>query len=155
MSAASLTAGAKHVAGLLKASNPGDIVVLARTSRLLREVVQACADAGISVHAPERAMRPSDAEQTALAYLRLASAPAAARPADIRQTFRVPTGYPPPEAEHAIAAALRNGASFLRAVQVPQVRAGEEWRRPDRGVGGPAHNTRGGVRSGSDPDTQE
>lgn len=130
--AENLIEGARHVASLLQdhVNEPSGVVVLARTSRLLREVVQACVERGIKVTAPARALRATDAEETVLAYLRLASAPRAADAADIRQSFRVPNRYLPQNAESAVERSLRSGKSFAEAVNSLPIATGEDWRKP-------------------------
>lgn len=127
-----LQEGARQVAAVLQdhVDDPRNVVVLARTSRLLREVVRACADIGLPVRAPSRALRPTDAEETVLAYLRLVSAPGGADPADVRQAFRVPNRYLTPEAEIRLASALRAGRSFSQAAESLAIPAAEDWRLP-------------------------
>lgn len=125
-----LREGAREVASLLAELSEAaeDAVVLARTSRLLREVVQACAERGVAVRAPEKALRLVDAEKTVLAYLRLASSSDSARPEDVRQSFRVPNRYLPREAEHVLAESLRRGVGFLDAVRAIRLSGTDEWR---------------------------
>jgi DNA helicase II / ATP-dependent DNA helicase PcrA len=130
VSAGGLAQGAARVAELLsEAPDPSSIVALARTTRLLREVARACAAIGLPFRAPERALSPSDAERTVLAYLRLAVAPSAASEDDVRRSFRVPNRYLPEGDEVVVAACLREGGSFHSAVSAVGLRFGEEWRR--------------------------
>lgn len=126
----SLSQGARQVAALLEghAEEPGSVVVLARTSRLLREVVQACVERGVAVTAPARALRATDAEETVLAYLRLVSAPRAADAVDIRQSFRVPNRYLPQNADSELERSLRSGAAFTEAVAALRIPSTESWR---------------------------
>ena len=130
--AENLIEGARHVAALLQnhVDRPGGVVVLARTSRLLREVVQACVESGVKVTAPARALRATDAEETVLAYLRLSAAPRAADAVDIRQSFRVPNRYLPQNAESAVERSLQSGRSFAEAVASLRLASGEDWRKP-------------------------
>lgn len=108
---------------------PSQVVVLARTSRLLREVVQACADHDVPVNAPARAFAPTDAEESVLSYLRLLSSPRAASPSDVRRSFRVPNRYLPQGAETDVAQALRRGALFVEAASSLTLTEQERWRQ--------------------------
>lgn len=126
-----LTEGAQTVAEILKKrflDNPGDVVVLARTSRLLREVVRACASAEVPFTAPERALTATDAESTVLAYLRLAVDPEQASPEDVEKSFRVPNRYLPRDAAERLAERLRGGYSFSEALESLRISSDEEWR---------------------------
>ena len=121
--------GAMWVTELLEAEyldRPRDVVVLARTSRLLREVARACASSGIRVSVPERAVTATDSEATVLAYLRLASGPTLASSEDVDRSFRVPNRYLPRGAAIRVAELLRAGRTFREAIA--EVDA-EAWRR--------------------------
>jgi len=120
---------AKVTALLAEAADPDDIVVLARTSLLLRDVVEACVSAGVQVNAPKKAMRPTDAETTVLAYLRLLASPPAARNGDVRDALRVPNRYLPDGAEESVVAALKTGATFIAAMQTIELPAGLQYGR--------------------------
>ena len=123
------TGGPSHVVELLrKVTNRDETVVLARTSRLLREVVSVCVSNGIAVSAPASALEVSDAEHTALAYFRLARDPKAASEEDIRQSFRVPNRYLPQGAEVTLASSLQGGRSFDEAIDEVPIPPNEEWR---------------------------
>lgn len=123
--------GAAAVAKLLVGINdPQGMVVLARTSRLLQKVVEACIDAGVSVNAPPRSLRPSDAEETLLAYLRLLSSPLTASDSDVRRSFRVPNRYLPKDQEATITKQLKTGANFTQAVNAITVPSGLQYALP-------------------------
>jgi DNA helicase-2/ATP-dependent DNA helicase PcrA len=109
--------------------DPDSVVVLARTSRLLREVARVCIDEGIRVRAPDRVLRATDAEETVLAYLRLVSAPHLARAGDIRQSFRVPNRYLPQGGEEHVETLLHAAAGFGEAVRTIPLPSTDEWRR--------------------------
>ncbi len=126
-----LEAAAEIVAELLAdVDDPKGIAVLARTSRLLREVVGACAQKGVKVQAPPQALQATDAERTVLAFLRVAQTPRTATPEDVRQSFRAPNRYLPEGAEVAVATALRNGRSHQAAVAGVPLAASDAWRAP-------------------------
>lgn len=130
LSATSEVNGAAHVVRLLReVTNRDETVVLARTSRLLRDVVSACVAEGIDVRAPASALEVSDAEQTVLAYFRLAENPIAADEEDIRRSFRVPNRYLPQGAEVALASSLQAGRSFSEAIDAVPIAPGEDWRQ--------------------------
>jgi len=126
----SLAAGAQETATLLKEHDgpPGEIVVLARTSRLLRAVARACAEQGVAVNAPPRSQNPTDSEKTVLAYLRVVSSPRSAKPEDIERSFRVPNRHLRGGDEHQIRQALGSGLSFAAAVESIKATGSEEWR---------------------------
>ena len=121
--------GAEEVVTILRdVETPDETVVLARTSRQLRDLVRACVDARVPVRAPANALHTSDAERTILAYIRLASSPQSAIEEDIRQSFRVPNRYLPRGSEQAVENSLRAGASFRKAAGSVPIPSGEEWR---------------------------
>ena len=126
----SLSEGAKRVADILReVDGTQEIVVLARTTRLLREVVKACTTANISFRAPEKALRATDAEETVLAYLRLAASPAGADPVDVGRSFGVPNRYLMRGAERDVARHLRTQRNFESVVGQLRIPSGEEWRK--------------------------
>jgi DNA helicase-2/ATP-dependent DNA helicase PcrA len=96
--------------------HPDRVVVLARTTRLLQAVAQACVKEGIPIRAPEGARRLSDSATTVLAFLRLSAMPRRATADDVATTCRVPNRHLPNGAEHAVAARLRAGDSFASAI---------------------------------------
>ena len=122
---------ARHVAERLAGANdPDEVAVIARTSLLLREVVSACDDLGIEVHAPSRALRASDAEASILSYLRLIASPASASDGDIRQAFRVPNRYLPNGEESSLRVSLAGGKSLSQAIGLLNIPPDQDWRLP-------------------------
>jgi DNA helicase-2/ATP-dependent DNA helicase PcrA len=124
--AADLEAQGAHAARLVKDLKQGQVVILARTTRVLSEIAVGLAQAGIGFHGPERIKRQSGEPAVLLSYLRLLGAPLLARPEDVEQVFRVPNRYLPDDAEDSVASALRAGKTFAAAVGRLRVR--EEWR---------------------------
>jgi DNA helicase-2/ATP-dependent DNA helicase PcrA len=106
--------------------SPEKVVVLARTTRLLREVAVACVEVGIRINAPARTLRPSEPERSAVAYLEVATSPGMADADAIGQSFRVPNRYLAPGQGDRIVQSLRGGTSFLDAVASLGTR--EDWR---------------------------
>ena len=92
--ASDLESGAALVAQSVLGSQPGEVVVLARTTALIREVALACARGGVEFTAPEQVFKLSGPRRTLEAYLRLLSDPAGARPEDVEQAFRIPESVP-------------------------------------------------------------
>lgn len=122
------TDGLKAVTDRLRTvADPGAVVVLARTTRTLRDVAQAAISAGISINAPEKALRPSEAERTVTAYLKLAVSPKTAEADSVNQSFRVPNRYLPQKGAAVVAEALRRTGDFETAVS--HMSASEEWRK--------------------------
>ena len=122
--------GPAHVVELIKGvTNRDETVVLARTSRLLRDLVSACVSEGVDVRAPASALEVSDAERTVLAYFRLAANPTAPNEEDVRQSFRVPNRYLPQGADVTLASSLQTGSLFRETIYALPVPSGEEWRR--------------------------
>jgi superfamily I DNA/RNA helicase/very-short-patch-repair endonuclease len=121
----SLNSAAAQVANSLKNCNPAETVLLARTSRLLRDVALACVGNGVLFTADEKVLRPGEAESVVLAYFRLLGDPESASAEDVDDVFRVPNRYLPPGLEHDVAQHLRSGLSFKEAVCLPGV---EDWR---------------------------
>src|SRR5207247_10101421 len=100
--------GAARVANALAACRRGEIVVLARTTNLLRTVALACADEGVRISAPEAVFEARGARQALEAYLRLCHAPADARREDVVLVCRAPNRGLPFETEDRVAALLRD-----------------------------------------------
>lgn len=121
--------GAAAVVALLKqVEDPKDIVVIARSSRLLTEVVGVAINANIAVSAPARALRLTDSEEVVSAYLRLALYPERATPADISLVCRRPNSYLPDDGAKQIVTALAAGESF-ESVVATLFASSDEWRR--------------------------
>jgi Superfamily I DNA and RNA helicases len=122
---APLNSSAVQLASSLKNCDPADTVVLARTSRLLRDVALACAGNGVRFTADKKVLRPGEAERVVLAYLRLLANPESASAEDVDDVFRVPNRYLSTGLEHDVAQRLRSRLSFKDAVCFPGV---EDWR---------------------------
>jgi superfamily I DNA/RNA helicase len=118
---ATQAAGAERVATALSASGRGDIVVLARTTNLLRTVALACADRGVRISAPEAVFEARGARLALEAYLRLCGAPRSARGEDVTQVFRAPNRGLPYQAEEEVAELLRDGFSFSESLEALEV----------------------------------
>jgi len=102
-----------------------EIVLLARTSTLLRVVALACARRKLLFKAPPKVIEISGVERTLLAYTRLFAQPREAREQDVVEVFRVPNRYLPEGGRKAVASGLRAGTGFadiLRGIQC------EDWR---------------------------
>jgi DNA helicase-2/ATP-dependent DNA helicase PcrA len=110
----------------LREAARGKVVILARTTTLLREVALACASRGIAFDAPQKAVSSSGARGTLEAYLRLLADPREAAAADVELVFRVPNRSLPQDTAETVAAGLRAGASFGQALAGLRV---EPWRR--------------------------
>jgi DNA helicase-2/ATP-dependent DNA helicase PcrA len=118
---------AATVAKSLQGCDPSETVVLARTTKLLREVALACLASGIQFKANEKVLKPAESERILLAYLRLLSNPRSATQKDVDKVFRVPNRYLPRGKEHDVTQRLRRGDTFRAAVDALEV---EDWRRP-------------------------
>ncbi len=113
--------GADAVAGALTGSARAEVVVLARTTGLLREVALACANAGLAIDAPDAVFEPHGARAALEAYLRLCSEPAEARAEDVVLVLRTPSRGLPPGGERIVTAGLRAGRSFAQALSAAAV----------------------------------
>jgi DNA helicase II / ATP-dependent DNA helicase PcrA len=124
--ASDLRAQAAHAARLVQGVEQGQIVVLARTTRVLSEIALGLAQSGTRFFGPERIKRRTGEPAVVLAYLRLLGSPSQARAEDVDQIFRVPNRYLPDDAEVNVASALRSGISFSAALKRLRIR--EQWR---------------------------
>lgn len=106
---------AGDVARKLSVSERGQIVVLARTSRLLRMCAQACVPLGVKISAPDNVFEPAGARAALEAYARLLGDPTTARPEDVVAVFRSPGRGLPFGAEDDVADSLASGRSFEQA----------------------------------------
>jgi len=113
---ATAVAGAARIASVLSQQQRGDVVVLARTSNLLRIVALACADAEVAISAPPSVFESSGARRALEAHLRLCSEPGNARPEDVAAVFRTPNRGLPYETEAQTAELLAAGLTFTRAL---------------------------------------
>jgi DNA helicase-2/ATP-dependent DNA helicase PcrA len=126
--AADLQAQGAHAARLVKDLRQDQVVILARTTRVLSEIAVGLAQAGVCFYGPAGIKRQSGEPAVLLSYLKLLGAPLHARPEDVEQVFRVPNRYLPDDAADDVARVLRAGGSFATAVGRLRVREG--WRRP-------------------------
>jgi len=120
--------GAARVIELIKDIDPDDVVVLARSSRLLTHVVGKAVEEGVAVRAPQRALRLTDSEEVVAAYLRLALNPGAATPSDIALVCRRPNSYLPQDEAQPVAAAIRDIGNF-EPVIAERFKDSDSWRR--------------------------
>ena len=126
VAASDIAAQADHAARLVGDLGPTQVVILARTSRVLSEVAVGLARAGVRFFGPERILRQRGEPAVLLAYTRLLGAPERAREEDVEAVFRVPNRYLPDGAAMNVASALRGGHNFGAAIERLQVR--EPWR---------------------------
>lgn len=112
----SLEAGAADVARKLSISGRGEIVVLARTSRMLRICAEACVEPDVKISAPANVFEPTGARAALESYCRLLGDPRTARPEDVATVFRHPGRALPLDAQHAVSDALAEGLTFEQAV---------------------------------------
>jgi DNA helicase-2/ATP-dependent DNA helicase PcrA len=115
-----LEAGAADVARKLSVSRRGQIVVLARTSRMLRICAEACVPLEVKISAPEHVFEPAGARAALEAYCRLLGEPRTARPEDVATVFRHPGRGLPFGAEQPVADALAAGMTFEQAIARPR-----------------------------------
>jgi ATP-dependent DNA helicase UvrD/PcrA len=108
--------GAAEIASVLAARTRGDIVVLARTSNLLRTVALACSALGVRIAAPEQVFEPGGARGALESYVRLCADPRHADPEDVARVCRAPARGLPLDAEQQVATSLRAGSSFAKSL---------------------------------------
>lgn len=112
----SLEAGAGDVARKLSISRRGEIVVLARTSRMLRICADACVPLDVTISAPGNVFEPAGARAALEAYCRLLGDVRNARPEDVATVFRHPGRGLPLGTEQPLAQLLAQGLTFEQAV---------------------------------------
>jgi len=112
----SLEAAAADVARKLSRSRRGEIVVLARTSRMLRTCAEACIPLDVKISAPDNVFEVVGARAALEAYCRLLGDVRNAAPDDVATAFRHPGRGLPPGAEQPVAELLARGLTFDRAV---------------------------------------
>ncbi|MEJ7784535.1 MAG: ATP-dependent helicase [Solirubrobacteraceae bacterium] len=112
----SLEAGAVDVARKLSRSERGQIVVLARTSRMLRICAEACVPLRVKIAAPENVFEAAGARTALEAYCRLLGDVRNARPEDVATVFRHPGRGLPLGADQPTADMLAQGLTFEQAV---------------------------------------
>ncbi len=106
---------ADWTARTLRTKQRGEIAVLARTVRLLREVAVACVAYGIRISAPPAVFDSRGAAEAVEIHLRLAARPAEASPADVLAILRSPSRGLLPQAEEVLSQRLREGHSWSEA----------------------------------------
>lgn len=121
---ASHAAAAAWVARQLASGVRGEVVVLARTTRLLRIVAEACVAPAIKISAPAEVFERRGAPEVIAAHLQLAAHPDVADPRQVRSVLRHPSRGLPPDGEVAVAQALRSGRSWADAVRPVADRSG-------------------------------
>ena len=101
----------------LASSARGDIVVLARTTRLLLTVAEACVPLAIKISAPAELFESRGALKVISAHLQLAARPDLAEPEQVLTVMRYPSRGLPLDSETAVAQALRSGRSWADALR--------------------------------------
>ena len=107
---------ADEIAAALVGHIREQIVVLARTTNLLRTVALACAEIGVRISAPQAVFEPHGARGAVEAYLRLCAAPRDADPDDIALVCRTPSRGLPYGSQARVAADLRAGSTFSESL---------------------------------------
>lgn len=126
--------GADEIAALLAGRTRGEIVVLARTTNLLRTVALGCSVLGVRIAAPERVFEPAGARGALEAYVRLCADPANADAEDVARVCRAPGRGLPLDAEHQVSASLRAGRSFTESFATVAAGARQRARLDEAGV---------------------
>lgn len=121
----SLQAEAQVAVDHLAARPREEIVLLARTSTLLRQVALACARRELHFKAPPKVIEVTGVERTLLSYARLFANPGEALERDVVEVFKVPNRYLPEGGRKAVANGLRAGKGFAEILQVISC---EDWR---------------------------
>lgn len=126
--------GAGEIAGLLAGRARGEIVVLARTTNLLRTVALGCSVLGVRIAAPEPVFEPAGARAAVEAYVRLSADPTNAEPEDVARVCRAPGRGLPLDAEQLVAASLREGRSFTESFAPVAAGARQRGRLEEAGM---------------------
>jgi DNA helicase-2/ATP-dependent DNA helicase PcrA len=126
--------GADEIAALLAGRSRGEIVVLARTTNLLRTVALGCSVLGVRIAAPEQVFEPAGARGALEAYVRLCADPANADADDVARVCRAPGRGLPLDAEQHVAASLRAGSSFTESFATVTAAARQRARLDEAGV---------------------
>ena len=124
---------ADEVATALADRSRGQIVVLARTTNLLRTIALACAERGVRISAPEAVFEPHGARGALEAYVRLCSTPASAEPDDVALVCRAPSRGLPYGSEERVTAGLRAGLRFGQSFDAVPVDGRQRSRLDDAG----------------------
>lgn len=109
------SAAAAEVAGRLKASRRGDIVVLARTTNALRPVALACADQDVRIDGPPRLFDAFGARRALERHLQLVIETEGADAELVREVCKTPGRHLKVGEASTIAKSLREGATFREA----------------------------------------
>lgn len=112
--------GAGVIARRLARSTRGEIAVLARTTRMLRTLAEACVPYGVRLDGPDAVFVPRGARAAVEAYLRLLADSRSARAEDVAVICRAPNRSLPMGGEEPVAEALRRGATFSQAMTTVQ-----------------------------------
>lgn len=126
--------GADEIAALLAVRKRGEIVVLARTTTLLRTVALGCSALGVRIAAPEQVFEPAGARGALEAYVRLCADPTNADAEDVARVCRAPGRGLPLNAEQHVAASLRAGRSFTEGFATVAAAARQRARLDEAGV---------------------
>ncbi|HWF23917.1 MAG TPA: ATP-dependent helicase [Solirubrobacteraceae bacterium] len=125
--------GADEIAAALAGRTRKEIVVLARTTNLLRTVALACAAVGVRISAPEPVFEPHGARGALEAYLRLCAAPRRAEANDVALVCRRPSRGLPYGSEERVASGLHAGLSFSESLAGVAADARQRFRLDDAG----------------------
>lgn len=125
--------GTEEVAAALADRTRGDVVVLARTTNLLRAVALACSALGVGVAAPEQVFEPAGARGALESYVRLCADPGHADPEDVARVCRTPARGLPLDAEQQVATSLRAGRSFTDSLAAIDTGARQRMRLNEAG----------------------
>jgi superfamily I DNA/RNA helicase len=124
---------AAEIATTLQGSDREQIVVLARTTNLLRTVALACAELGVRIAAPEAVFEPHGARAALEAYLRLCTTPRLAEPDDVALVCRAPSRGLPPGSEDEVTSRLRASLTFTASLAGVSADARIRFRLEDAG----------------------
>ncbi|MGA2928803.1 MAG: ATP-dependent helicase, partial [Solirubrobacteraceae bacterium] len=125
---------AVEIAERLATRRREEIVVLARTTNLLRAVATACAARRIAISAPEAVFEPHGARGALEAYLRLCGSPRDARADDVALVCRVPGRGLALGKQDAVASSLVRGERFEESLLAVAGDARESARLAEAGL---------------------
>ena len=130
---ASQAHAAAEIATTLQGSDREQIVVLARTTNLLRTVALACAELGVRIAAPDAVFEPHGARAALEAYVRLCATPRMAEPDDVALVCRAPSRGLPFGSEEEVTSRLRAGLTFTASLAAGSADARIRFRLEDAG----------------------
>jgi DNA helicase II / ATP-dependent DNA helicase PcrA len=125
--------GADEIAAVLAGHARGEVVVLARTTNLLRTVALACSVLGVRIAAPDQVFEAAGARGALEAYVRLCADPEQAEAEDVARVCRSPGRGLPLDAEQRVATQLRAGRSFTESFAAVAPRARQRSRLDEAG----------------------